>query len=316
MKIKVFFSSSVLTYFLFCTRVCAEVLFPALRVYEVYGQKKIYLVGELHNIVGIASQQVDFTAGLILYDEINLVYVEPSDSKTLRRTEKNERKISPTVEDLVSVDIKREVEQKVSNLAAKYKNAPKSFLEKINGVSNFFKESTPDSFWAYSYSILLADVVISGKLNQPSALGLSYRIRELDAKRSDPKIRLLESDSFGPQSWDKECNTTEIVEKLVKSILEKSQDQLVSEILEEKKFIDPKLELNELYKDFLRRPDMAILDQCHLKVRNQKWIEIIKERLAQKGSPDMFLVGMAHLAGSNGLLAALKKQGYSVIEKK
>jgi len=58
------------------------------------------------------------------------------------------------------------------------------------------------------------------------------------------------------------------------------------------------------------------LDVCLLDERNQKWVPRIiadSEGAAMRGQPPMFVaVGVAHLFGNGGLLALLKKEGYSI----
>lgn len=51
-------------------------------------------------------------------------------------------------------------------------------------------------------------------------------------------------------------------------------------------------------------------EDVFLKDRNENWIPIMKDQMAEK--PTFFAVGAGHLAGENGVIKLLRKEGYTV----
>ncbi len=69
-------------------------------------------------------------------------------------------------------------------------------------------------------------------------------------------------------------------------------------------------DLDALYQSIMSSPDIAGSEEVLLFNRNERWIPIIEEAI-QKGSV-FFAVGAGHLPGANGIIALLRKKGYTV----
>jgi uncharacterized protein YbaP (TraB family) len=68
--------------------------------------------------------------------------------------------------------------------------------------------------------------------------------------------------------------------------------------------------LDSLYQLLVASPEMMGSQELLLDRRNRNWIPIMES--AMKKSSTFFAVGAGHLAGSQGVLELLRKQGYKV----
>lgn len=69
-------------------------------------------------------------------------------------------------------------------------------------------------------------------------------------------------------------------------------------------------DLDALYKLMVESPEMMGSQELLLDRRNRNWIPVMES--AMKNSITFFAVGAGHLAGSQGVLELLRKQGYKV----
>jgi uncharacterized protein YbaP (TraB family) len=69
-------------------------------------------------------------------------------------------------------------------------------------------------------------------------------------------------------------------------------------------------DLDALYQLMAESPEMMGSQELLLDRRNRNWIPVMES--VMKNSSTFFAVGAGHLAGSQGLLALLRKQGYKV----
>lgn len=76
-------------------------------------------------------------------------------------------------------------------------------------------------------------------------------------------------------------------------------------------YLDQDLQgLYDLAKDDFSAEEYEAYEAAFLTGRNKRWIPVIEREAKDK--PTFFAVGAGHLAGKNGLLALLRKQGYTV----
>ncbi|MBI4472819.1 MAG: TraB/GumN family protein, partial [Acidobacteria bacterium] len=59
-----------------------------------------------------------------------------------------------------------------------------------------------------------------------------------------------------------------------------------------------------------KTPEMGKYGETFLKNRNERWVPIIEKAAAAK--PTFFAVGAGHLGGADGVIALLRKAGYTV----
>ena len=57
-------------------------------------------------------------------------------------------------------------------------------------------------------------------------------------------------------------------------------------------------------------PDNDVFEQCNIKPRDERWMEIIKPQLTTKGPPLVIAAGSGHIVGQYGLLNMLCQAGY------
>jgi uncharacterized protein YbaP (TraB family) len=69
-------------------------------------------------------------------------------------------------------------------------------------------------------------------------------------------------------------------------------------------------DLDALYKLMVESPEMMGSQELLLDRRNRNWIPVMES--AMKNSTTFFAVGAGHLAGSQGVIELLRKQGYKV----
>lgn len=69
-------------------------------------------------------------------------------------------------------------------------------------------------------------------------------------------------------------------------------------------------DIHSLYQLMVESPEMMGSQELLLDRRNRNWIPVMES--AMKGSSTFFAVGAGHLAGSQGVIELLRKQGYNV----
>ncbi|RAJ05254.1 hypothetical protein LX64_02409 [Chitinophaga skermanii] len=71
-----------------------------------------------------------------------------------------------------------------------------------------------------------------------------------------------------------------------------------------------KADLDALYNIAIETPEMKGYEDILVYQRNRNWIPVIKTAAAKKST--FFAMGALHLAGNDGVIALLKKEGYTV----
>ena len=96
------------------------------------------------------------------------------------------------------------------------------------------------------------------------------------------------------------------ISELVKMIQEGSGDEEFAELVSLYRSQNLSKMLESMTEDGL----FAEFKEIMLDNRNQKWIPLIEEKIAQ--TPTFIAVGSGHLPGDQGVIELLRKQGYLV----
>ncbi len=125
------------------------------------------------------------------------------------------------------------------------------------------------------------------------------------ATTSNKEILGLESVADQMSIFDQIPEKTQISE-LVKMIQEGSGDEEFAELVTLYRSQNLSKMLEFMTDDWL----FADFKEIMLDQRNQKWIPLIEEKIAQ--TPTFIAVGSGHLPGDQGVISLLRKQGYQV----
>ncbi len=277
------------------------------RVFEITGKRKIYLLAELHGIVGSTESQIDYSLGKMIFDLSEAIYLEPTTSNSILGKQAT---ITPVTDELIYPDTKQEIKNVFTEISKKYRgNAP--FLKMLADVEERIFKSTPDVSWALMYGIIYADALVSGHVKTTAAPGLSMVLLKHEQSVEKRKIKQIESDSFGNLVWESSCSQKNIVNQLLKSALGYYyQPQIfLEELLTDKSFLNPSISIDEAHTTMMKKRGMSILNQCNIYSRNKQWSNVIMKHLNQSGEPISFVLGAGHFGGDMGLLAILRING-------
>lgn len=279
--------------------------------WEVKGKfKTVYLVGELHGFVGPASLRINHELGENIYKKSSAVWIEVpqnTEDKTLPATNLKNRIKTDTW-----LQTTRLVEQAVYKLSTS--NAEKKvklYKEFITAVD--MRDPLGAFFDLLTLQSLKAKTQIPMQL-MPQ-LGLKAYLRRTQKDTTSIKFLNIEAETSVAENWRRHCGDDESdhIVKVGLAYLENTlipYDQPIQEA-----FLQPGSDLDSVMQVHMRGEIGDVLTKCTINPRNLEWLPKLINALETDGPPVSFLVGLGHLWGEDGLIALLKKQGYTDIKR-
>jgi uncharacterized protein YbaP (TraB family) len=292
----------------------AQKIFPAVWAWEISGKgRTIYLLGELHSFSGTKDDKVDYELANSIYDLSETVWIESSVTKSNKNSDG--KKLSERLQPATWIRIKNSLEKSVNDILNK-----KTQSEKTDFYQKIVKENDEQSA-AQSYIGLLQIASVQYRLlNRKEKLlsGFNFYMRDKESKSNIKKSRELENQTIADDQWRKLCDTDENAEKLMLEALSylESNPEITFEKVRAAQniFVDPKSTLDEI-DGISIGSGSALFKKCNIQPRNRVWLPIMLNALETSGPPVTFDVGISHIAGQEGLLELLRKEGYKNIRR-
>ena len=279
--------------------------------WEVKGKNRsIFLLGELHNFFLDPKSKIDHSLGLkisSLAEEIWMETPQEHDDLLQPRILVQDR-VSPEIWLRLQKSVKDSIDF-ISTLSVDKKaELYISFVEATN---------LRDPLGAYGNLELLSDLksIKSASIKYIAYPGFGAYLNTSLSKLSSAKVLAIEDSNAQSQSWRDTCNKTDANLLLNAGLkLEINDSRRLANRLSTI-FLTPQDDLDELMRIHLSDVAGAILFKCSVTPRNYAWLPKVLTALEGQGAPVVFLVGIAHLWGDDGLISLLKKNGYTDVKR-
>ncbi|NJM43012.1 MAG: TraB/GumN family protein [Brachymonas sp.] len=284
------------------------------RYFEVKSEKrKIYIAAEVHGLAKRNYEFINYSIGEKIYHNAKLVYVEPlADAGIkLERPENEVLEFKKLISPSTWIDIENQIERirKRGHQFIKFQEKLDEYLKKI-------EVSEPDTSYMYLKSIYSAEMFLFESQNLPALQpGLRMHLTVLENKKY-PKFQLIEPYSSGGNIWPKYCNSKENAEFLAQEALlafKSGVKYAVATAAQSMLYVDGATDIEKAQEIFEASNAGKVLVRCNIEPRNAAWFSTMKTILNSPGEPVFFILGAAHVAGKNGLLAKLRAAGYTEI---
>lgn len=282
--------------------------FESVWAWKITTQKRtVYLLGELHNFGG-ESLNLSHKLGGEIYNISKEIWTENSqiNSGNYQITDF----LKPETISQVRSSLKKTINQ-TSNKSEQEK------IELLAKVMEDFDKSDPIT--AHNTLMMISSLKIFKKNpTYKSYAGFINTMRkQLDNSQS--KLKDIESATAVEDTWLQNCQQKNKAEEMIQLGLEKlnleadSLSTFFNETIEA--FAKKNNELSQITDFFSKSKDAVLMNECSIVPRNKNWLPKILNSLSTQGPPVAFVVGIAHIGGTSGLISLLKKEGYPNIER-
>lgn len=288
---------------------------PTAWVWEVQGNSRtVYLVGELHMFQETKNADLDFKLGFDVFERASVVLAESNISSTAEKK-------GGTLSSKVGPDVWKRLENALHSALE-----PSSFS--VEKKESLFKEGlkqidnqSPDTAFISLLDLSAINYIRVIKRPPTYVDGLLKRLFKVDRLRTTgKKIVPIEGPTSSDDAWLSTCDTKQQSQEYIEIALsyfdfDKFWDTTKTEDLQQM-FWSPQATSDDVFNAWLEIfPGSEIQLKCNVLPRHENWTPKILDVLKTKGEPVAVVVGFAHLAGPNGLLEVLKRNGYSRIKR-
>jgi uncharacterized protein YbaP (TraB family) len=286
---------------------------PAAWAWEINSpQRKIYLLGEAHSIVGPSNLNIDYQLGQDAYRKSIELWTEFDGMGVKNKYANLVRILKPETWDKVT-DIVKKTINNFEGMSYPQKNSLSAEV-----IDDLNKET---AYGAYVIlGVLSSSLPANKKTNfQKRYMGLGAKLKLSERLDYDKKRKFIEDASSISDSWQKNCDTAEKSEQFINVALHKFVSLApVTKTTEEKileSFLEEVITIESFHSLFLSDLNGAVIEECIIRPRNLLWLPKIVNALQTKGEAITVLVGIGHIGGNQGLLALLQKEGYTDIKR-
>jgi uncharacterized protein YbaP (TraB family) len=279
-------------------------------VWKLTGESKdVYFLGELHSFVGKIDMRIDYSVGEKFINSSSDIWIESVQSNTDVAEAK-----SPLFEKISGVTLdglEKIVNASIETIASEATEKKRAEL-KINFLKTLNKSEPVEA-----YSSLASLNLLVKRKNSPLVYASHRGLRRnIENKKSDNvrKFIEIEKNNSVASAWYKKCGDFE-ANTLIASALNFNNTELTLSEKLQKIFLDSNSNLDDIKLLFDTEIDGKILEKCVISPRNIEWFPKILKAIQTPGKPAVFLLGIGHFSGDNGLLNLLRQSGYHNIER-
>lgn len=290
---------------------------PAAWAWEIKGNhRNIYLLGEMHFFDLQNGIKVDYQLAQSIYDFSDKAWTESLSQLTnsISAKKKNSQRLKKSTWDKLQQEISATINATLTKkTAAEKKDLYANVIQELNELNTPRLVATLDLYASIKQAIETKQIV----KNRQDGL-ISY-LMNLEKKTKAKKLISMEPAGIGEALWADKCDIDENLENIVTGRLKFFNNEYFSNSSGlakiQKSFTEQKIDIDALHEIVSAAPDWALTEKCDISPRNMLWFPYLKQALDTTGSPIVFIVGIGHIGGKNGLLALLEKNGYSNIRR-
>jgi uncharacterized protein YbaP (TraB family) len=282
----------------------------AIWIWQLEGSsREIYLVGELHALIGDIKSQYDYSKLKNLTSASTVFWIE-SMQKTTTFFEENvaiKNQIDLTAWKTAQISIQKAVEKILRNTSgeAVHRKFSDDFISAVSAL---------DPIQAASEIGNLNFLLYRKKTPDAALVFPGFRAQLLKDNKFRNNIQEIEKNNSVAKAWRESC-TERDAELLLQAVIEDLNNENLPGYKIQKIFLEPKSEISDLDKALNESTEGKLLQKCSIFPRNKIWLPEIKKILSTPGPTTVFLFGIGHYAGENGLIRLLQDAGYKEIRR-
>lgn len=282
--------------------------FESVWAWKITTEKRtVYLLGELHNFGG-ESLNLSHKLGGEIYNISKEIWTENSQINS------GNYEINSYLKPETIIQVRRSLKEAINQTSNKSEQGKIELLTKV--MEDFYKS---DPITAHNTLMMISSLKIFKRnpIYKSYAGFINTMRKQLDNNQS--KLMDIESATAVEDTWRQYCQQKNKAEEMIHLGLEKlnleadSLSTFFNETIEA--FANKNNELSEITDFLSKRKDAVLMNECSIAPRNKNWLPKILNSLSTQGPPVAFVVGIAHMGGTSGLISLLKKEGYQNIER-
>jgi TraB/PrgY/gumN family len=290
---------------------------PAVWAWEIQGNNRtIYLLGEMHFLDVDNGAKVDYQLAQKIYDFSDKAWTESLSHLTSPISAKKKNSLR-----LKSTTWKELQEEVFSAINAVY--FKKTVAERQDFYTRVIQEldelNTPRLVATLDLYASIKNTIETKQIAKNRQDGLISYLMKLEKNANKQKLVPMEPPGISETLWANQCDTDENLESVVSGRLKFFNNEYFSKLSGlakiQKYFVEQQADITTLHKIVSAAPDWPLTEKCDINPRNILWLPYLKEALNSSGSPIVFIVGIGHIGGENGLLALLEKNGYNKVKR-
>lgn len=290
---------------------------PAVWAWEIQGSNRtIYILGEIHFFDVDKGVKIDYQLAQRIYDFSDKAWTESLSQleNSAPAKKKNSQRLKSTTWKELQVQVSSTIN---TAYAKKTATEREDFYAKV--IEELDSLNTPRlvaslDLYASVKNTFETKIIIKNRQE-----GLITYLMKLEKSKVTKKLFAMEPAGIDETLWADQCDTDENLENIVSGRLKFFNNEYFSKLSGlaniQKQFVEQQIDINALHKIVSAAPDWTLTEKCSVNPRNILWLPYLKEALAGSGPPIVFIVGIGHLGGENGLLALLEKNGYSKVKR-
>jgi uncharacterized protein YbaP (TraB family) len=310
----------ILVIALFSASISAQqksLLLPSVWAWEIKNNNRtLYILGELHGFTFQGKNDIILShdLGRKIYEISDVVWIEQQQELVDKNIDdfKLSNQIEASTWERIKTGFRRAIDSMIQLNEKQRTDLLTFYIENIDAQDPATASVSLTNF---------ANAKITA--NKPIFkyyMGFGNTLKKEEKNHSKRKLAYLESTQSIATSWWTNCNDKNKAETLIQDALKMQMkdydfENKITNALQES-FIKNENDANVFSDGLVDESNVyKIIMQCINEPRTKNWMPKIIEALSTKGPPITYLVGISHIGGKQGILALLKKEGFTGIKR-
>lgn len=278
--------------------------------------RKIYILGELHqfSIENDSTIQISHDLGGKIYDISDQTWIETRQTLPVKSVtaQKLSNQLTPETWEKVKNGFKQATDSMIHWELHERDSLLKQYVDNLD---------QQDPFNAFANLSRFANAGKNNRrINIKTIQGLNNTLSIHEKTSRNFKLKQIENTQSIANAWWQNCNDKNKAEVLITEALKwQNKDYNFSndsDVITQFIFLKDENNADIFNSDFVNTTSSdKIISECVLTPRTKNWMPRIIEALYTEGPPITYLVGISHVGGEQGILALLKKEGFTSIKR-
>jgi uncharacterized protein YbaP (TraB family) len=273
------------------------------------GQRDVYLIGELHYFSSDFGLKIDYQLGEKIAQLSSEIWIESQqDSVDILENPPN---LSAVLTEGTWNSIQKITQDSIQKITSTSDESRRA--DHVKNFINALNISHP----VQAYGSIVSLHNLTYRSDYPLArLPYNGLKRHLMKNRNKDawSFKDIEDKQSVSRTWRKNCDS-KATEALLSSALNSIHSNSFLEDVVQKVFLDQQSDPKQLEEAIASRVEGRILNRCSVYPRNVDWFPKMKQAIETRGKPVVFLFGIGHFLGDQGLINMLRLEGYTDIKR-
>lgn len=288
---------------------------PSVLAWKISSSKSsILILGEMHIFELQKGQAIDHGLAKKAFSHSSIFWIEnPKSSSGDFTTPKNSSRLSAGTWSSVQINVRKTIDELITKRTAEERDG----LYRTT-VSEIDQLSPLDSVQVLSQLALPAYMRFKKeKINL--SIGFTASVLNNSSTYSSEKYKFIEDEFSSTRAWHSHCNSDLDTEAAFVSALayfDENTYKKTSLSKMTKKFHEINVSSeDEDWNEEIPQLEREVWEKCNVLPRNKIWLPKLIDGLEDSKGGQVFLVGISHVVGKNGLLNMLRSAGYTDIQR-